>query len=366
MKTIALPLAAILALSACSGGEEEPVEARPVASMEIGAESQDANTGRNLPARIRAANRTMLSFEVGGVVTRMNADLGDRVGRGAVLAQLDGTTYRLQVSQARAQIAEAEARLAQARQEADRQEALFPEGATSEMRLENARAQYGSLQAIVAANRDQARIAQEALSDTRLRTPFSGNVARRLVEPGTQVSPGQPIYELDGDVLEVVFAVSSDIRDALQVGTVVEVRSGDGEGTVRSARVIDIASRASGPGSFEIVAALGIGQQGFEPGQPAQVTLPEALNSDETDTASITVPLTAIMPIDENVGQVWVIGDDSTIAAREVRLGAITEQSVRIVSGLRRGEVIVTKGVAFLEAGEEVSRIGVGARRFSR
>ena len=138
-------------------------------------------------------------------ITAVNADIGDRVGRGSVLASLSATTYRYQLSEAEAQLAETRAQLAQARLDAARQERLYEEGAASETRLETARAQAGSLASLADARSAQIDVAREALSDTSVRAPFSGRIARRLVEPGTQVSPGQPILELDGERLEAVF-----------------------------------------------------------------------------------------------------------------------------------------------------------------
>ena len=55
-----------------------------------------------------------------------------------------------------------------------------------------------------------------------------------------------------------------------------------------------------------------------------------------------------------------------TIGARTVRLGPVAGDMVAILSGLKRGDVIVSKGVAFVEHGEAVNLIGAGPRRFAQ
>ena len=365
-KLVALAIMS-LALAACSS-KDEPAPPKPVAWIEIGAGS-DREIATSVPGRVQAKNRTVLSFEVGGTIASMSADLGDRVGRGSVIASLDPASYQLEVAGAQANLAESRARLNLARQDEERQQYLFSEGAASQARLENARAQRGSLAAIADANEAQLGVARESLSDTRLRAPYSGRIARRLVEPGTQVSPGQAVYELDGNQLEVTFSVPQRQRDRLSAGQDVTVAPSSGDGSASSARITDIGSRASGPGAFEVVAVLAAGSPELEAGQVVEVSLPDRPDRTEggQDAASITVPLTALVPESENRGFVWRISPRTKqLEKAPVRLGKAIGNEVVVLSGLSRGDMIVSKGAAFLSEGQQVTRLGVGPRRYAR
>ncbi|WP_159456622.1 efflux RND transporter periplasmic adaptor subunit [Altererythrobacter xiamenensis] len=356
-----------LMLVAC-GSQDEPPPPKPVAWIEIGTGS-NTDIATKVPGRVQARNRTVLSFEVGGTIASMSADLGDRVARGNVIATLDPASYRLEVARAQANLAESRARLDQARQDEQRQEYLYSEGAASQARLEDARAQLGSLGAIADANEAQLGVAREALSDTRMRAPYSGQIARRLVEPGTQLSPGQPVYELDGSQLEVSFSVPQRQRDRLSVGQNVTVAPSSGDGITSSARITDIGSRASGPGAFEIVAALAAASPELEAGQVVEVRLPDrpAQSENGRDTARILVPLTAIIPEDDDSGYVWrILPRTQRLEKAPVRFGKASGNEVVVLSGLSRGDMIVSKGAAFLSEGQEVSRLGVGPRRYAR
>ncbi|MEE4212694.1 MAG: efflux RND transporter periplasmic adaptor subunit [Parvularcula sp.] len=356
-----------LALAAC-GSKEEPAPPKPVAWIEIGAGS-DTEIATAVPGRVQAASRTVLSFEVGGTIASMSADIGDRVGRGNVIASLDPASYRLEVAGAQANLAESRARLNQARLDEERQEYLYSEGAASQARLENARAQLGSLGAIADANEAQLGVAREALSDTRLRAPYSGQIARRMVEPGTQVSPGQPVYELDGTQLEVTFSVPQRQLGRLSVGQTVTVVPSSGDGVTSSARITDIGSRASGPGAFEIVAALAAGSPELESGQVVEVRLPDRPAQTENGQATdrLLVPLTAIIPDGDDSGYVWRIAPRTQQLEKvPVRFGEASGNQLAVLSGLSSGDVIVSKGAAFLSEGQEISRLGVGPRLYAR
>ena len=364
--TLALFGSAFL-LAGCSETEKPP-EPRPVAWVEVGASETTSDDQVTFPARVRAEQRASLSFEVGGTLTSVRAEIGDRVGRGAVVATLDSATYRFNAASADAQVVETRARLARARQEAERQRALFAEGATSETRLETADAEVNSLEALLDAGQAQAGSARETLSDTRLRAPFSGRVARRIVEPGTPVSPGQPVLELDGFGTEVVFSVPGTLRDRLATGQSVEVLRPGRDVPALAATITEISSRGSGPGAFEIVARVMAGEGTIEPGEVAEVRLSRDAGNEEPrpQSATYAIPLTAIMPTGPDRGEVWVVDTQTDkVSARTIRFEAASENRVTVTSGLKSGDVVVSKGAAFLQTGERVSLIGAGARRFA-
>jgi RND family efflux transporter MFP subunit len=357
-----------VALFACSANDDVQPDRKPVAWIEVGAEMDGAAESGTLPGRIQAADRAVLSFEVGGTISRMDADIGESVGRGAVLAALDNADYRLQVAQASATLAETDARLKRARLDEERQESLFERGAASESRLEQARSEANSLASIASANRAQLGLAREALSDSSLRAPFGGRIARRLVEPGTQVSPGQPVYEIDGTRLEVAFSVNARQRERLDVGDTVTATLDDASGARSAATVTEISSRASGPGAFEVVARMAAADPQIRSGQVVDVSLPSGNGRDaDAGGEQLFVPLTAIVPEGDNRGSVWRIEEETgAIESVPVILGSATEGVVEVVDGIEKGDMIVSRGAAFLSEDQLVERIGAGARRYAK
>ena len=79
------------------------------------------------------------------------------------------------------------------------------------------------------------------------------------------------------------------------------------------------------------------------------------------------MPLTAIIPEDDDSGYVWrILPRTQRLEKAPVRFGKASGNEVVVLSGLSRGDMIVSKGAAFLSEGQEVSRLGVGPRRYAR
>jgi HlyD family secretion protein len=189
-----------------------------------------------------------LAFRVGGRISEMKAQEGDRVTAGETLAILDQVPFQTDVASARAdvqqaqaqldklqrgfrpeEIAEARAALAQraadvenARVSLRRLQALLPSGLATRQQIDDAEARMHMSGAQLAAARDrltlelhgsriedidaqqamlaaaQARLekAQTALSDATLLAPSAGIISVRAREAGAIVQAGQTVYTL--------------------------------------------------------------------------------------------------------------------------------------------------------------------------
>lgn len=186
-----------------------------------------------------AGNRIVVSPRTPGTVTEIAVDSTDPVRAGETLVRLDGTDARIALQKAKARLSEAvrqtqarfrepaalsaqltadEARQAQARRDWQRARRLARSGAIAREKLEQAhtawieaRAQTRAAQAGLARVRalvrhrhlhtDPAVLAAEAsvreayaaLTRGAIRAPVSGYVAKRSVQLGQQVAPGQPL-----------------------------------------------------------------------------------------------------------------------------------------------------------------------------
>jgi HlyD family secretion protein len=202
---LALVLLALLGHAITRSGPLAPV---PVTVIAI--ESQPLAPALFGIGTVEAQQTHRVGPTAAGRLSRVEVDVGDRVSRGQLLAEIDAVDFgpRLQALQAAArraaaQHAEAAARAGHADQRAQRYEQLWPNGAVSaEMLAAQQQERATSAAAVAAAAQEQARIAAEQAAlqaqaeQLQLRAPIDGLVIARHADPGSTVLAGQPVIEL--------------------------------------------------------------------------------------------------------------------------------------------------------------------------
>ena len=101
-RTAFLTLGAALVLAACSKPAPPPEPVRAVKLVTVGASAFDS--GYEFAGEVRPRVESRLGFRVAGKIVRRQAELGQRVKAGQVLAQLDAQDYRLAADAARAEL----------------------------------------------------------------------------------------------------------------------------------------------------------------------------------------------------------------------------------------------------------------------
>ncbi|WP_025681978.1 efflux RND transporter periplasmic adaptor subunit [Paenibacillus maysiensis] len=107
-----LTLSLSIAIAGCSAGKEDASlssAAQPVAVRTAIVKSSPLHTAYNLSGTLQAYEENTLAFQNGGTVASASLSVGTAVQKGAVIARLDDTDYKLQVEQAAASIQEAQA-----------------------------------------------------------------------------------------------------------------------------------------------------------------------------------------------------------------------------------------------------------------
>ena len=138
----------------------------------------------------------------------MHVDIGDRVRKGQLLAVLDKEPYRLDVDAAQAELVTAEAKVVNTKEEYDRQERVYSQGAGAKSKLEQAKYNLDAARSQVNYQIAKLNIAKRNLGKTMLTSPYDGYIAWRSVDPHEEVKVGQKVFAIDAKgALEVGLAV---------------------------------------------------------------------------------------------------------------------------------------------------------------
>jgi RND family efflux transporter MFP subunit len=174
---------------------------------------------------IRAVNQSSVQAQFSASALQVGADVGQRVNRGQVLVVLNNQDNAARLAQTQANLAATQAQANQARLMAERKKRLLDQGFISRVEYEQSLVDYQAQQENVAAQRANVDIANKANQDGVIKSPISGVITKRQVEPGQTVAAGQTLFEIvDPEHLELQAQIPTDQQAALTVGNQIEYR----------------------------------------------------------------------------------------------------------------------------------------------
>ena len=381
-----------LLVTACSEPEEEQraEEGGVIPAVEV----VEARFGRlpleeRLSGIVRSQNQVDVVPRITAVVEEVKVQSGDEVQKGDLLVKLSDREYREQLRQAEANLRIANARLRQAevdlqeqRRGAERQRQLFEKDLISDVELEQAEASLESALAgydLAEAQVEQAEATveerKENLSQTEIRSPVSGSVGNRNVEPGMQVTPGMSIFTV-GDLNDAIVTVNltEKMLSYITRGQTVQVTTD----AMTSSYLEGTVSRISpflGTGNFSTEAEIDLSNTSglLIPGMFVTVDIFYG----ESEQATI-IPISAIyrhprtgitgvyvastygketpVLVDEETEQSSALSQPVAVEFRPVQVIAKGRESAG-VTGLQSGDWVVTVGQNLLIGGEGRARV---------
>ncbi|SIR11815.1 RND family efflux transporter, MFP subunit [Paracoccus thiocyanatus] len=308
----------------------------------------------------------------GHEITGIEAEVGDSVTAGQVLARLSEDVLSAElaqaeaeyqraeagISQAESQIASADASLTQAVAVLERTRSLRQSGNASQAVLDQAIATEASARAALASASDGLGVARAALAQAhaarriarlnldhaRITAPVAGVVVARSARLGA-IPGGEPLFtliaagevELEADVIETALS-------QLQPGDAAEIEVA-GLGRVQGRLRLS-------PAAVDPVTRLGQARIALDPVPGLRPGLFASGWVITDRRQAVTVPASAVLA-DASGERVQVV-KDGRIDTREVRAGQIWQGRREILEGVEAGEAVVARAGAFFRSGDQV------------
>ncbi|MBI2768694.1 MAG: efflux RND transporter periplasmic adaptor subunit [Burkholderiales bacterium] len=343
-------ISAAVVLAACSRPEPAQEPIRAVRVLTVGAES--FQSGYEFAGEVRPRVESRLGFRVAGKIVRRQAELGQRVKAGQVLAQLDPQDYKLAADAARAQLNAAATNRDLAAGDYKRYAALkdqnFISGAELERRettLKAAQAQLEQAQAQLSSQGNQAAY-------TTLVADVSGIVTAIEAEPGQVVTAGTPVVRIAQDgPRDVVFSVPEDKVAAVKPGSDVSVRVW-AENRTLTGKVREVSASADPvTRTYPIKVSL---DPATQPALGATVYV-SAQALSHVGTQVIKLPTSALKQ-DGRSTAVWVLDKATmTLKSQPVQIATADGNEAVVAGGLLPGMLVVSAGVHVLSPGQKVT-----------
>jgi len=375
----------------CSKTETAQARGRDTAVKPVSVEEVRQETVRRaveVVGTLAAVDQVTVSSETEGKVSRILADLGDRVTAGQALIQLDNEKQQYNFDQQKAALAralaqygatdpqhlpdiektpdvqKASADLQQAKQSYERANELFkrtlvPRQALddAETALQSKKASYDAslqsaknLRASIQASEATMKLADRQFRDTQIRAPFDGYVEKRLVNLGELVKAQMPVIAVVRvDPLKVIAEIPEKMAPWIKDGQPVELhvdaypqRAFEGK-VSRISPAVNTATRA-----FPFEALVPNRDAVLKPGTFARVHI-ESGREDQV----LTLPYTALQ-YRYGVNRVFVVDNDK-LTVRELKVGDRLGERIEILAGVKAGDRVAVTDVEKLIDGAKVS-----------
>lgn len=368
-------LAAGTLLTGCGGHQAQAAREESIPVAVQSAQSGTFSTPVELSGTLAAVHSTTLGAAAAGRIVSMNVRVGDRVGSGEIVAQVDTSEYGAQLAGARAgasaaadsqraaqaQLAQAQSHLQFAQTTARRMSVLYSQGAISKQQQDETQSNLAAAQAGVAqaqaglsaaagmTAQAQAGVSAAAvpLQNTSITAPYSGIVTQKFVEQGAVVGPGSPVVAIqDTSDLELDVALPEDDAAAIVPGSSLNVRV-DALGNASVPATVRAVVPSQNSALRSATVKIGIAPRpGLLPGMFARVRI------SGTPRAGVSVPLSALVTRAGQSG-VFTVRENAAIFV-PVQTGVSTDRSVEVL-GLPAGSRIAVTNVSRLTDGAAVA-----------
>ena len=329
---------AVVAAAGCgnSGKKEaqqtaaEVVKENPVVSVEQ-VHVREVPQIATYTSTVQAYVKNNIAPQMTGRITKINAEIGDFVKKGQILAEID-----------KAQLLQAQLQLQNKEVELQRLKSLYEAGGLSKSDLDAIELAYNVAKTQV----------DNLMENTILRSPIDGVVTARNYDAGDLYGMSAPIYTVEQIVpVKLLVGISESDYTKVKKGDAIEITADAIPGKVFYGKVekiyptIDPATR-----TFTVEVVVDNKYKTLRPGMFARVAVNFGSNN------NVVVPDVAVVK-QQGSGErfVYVLNEDGTVTYQKVVLGRRMGAEYEVLEGLKDGARIVTGGQIRLKDGVKVT-----------
>lgn len=320
--------------------------------LTVHAASGAASRKLDLPGTLQGFTEAPIAARTSGYVTRLHTDIGSRVGKGQLLADISSPEADQQLAQAVAARAQLASSVELAASSLARWQTLRGAGAVSLQAIDERRSALAQAEANLAAADANIERLRQLQGFKRIVAPFDGVITRRSVNVGDLIDAGgagRALFVLtQTSPLRVYVQVPQAYAQQLTPDAEVEVTQAELPGQrfvgkiVRTAQAIDSASR-----SLQTEIALPNGDGRLLPGAYVTVTVPLA------QAEALNVPANTLLLRAEGP-RIAVVDGSGKVRLQAVTIGRHLGQTVQIAGGIRASDELVLNPADSLADGDIV------------
>lgn len=290
----------------------------PVSKMSI-------NNSLQLTGYMEAYSEIDIAAEAQGIITSLNAALGQEKSKGSIIATIDDKLKKLAVQTASISIAKL-------KKDLERYNNLYKGGTVTEQQLNEAQNLY-----------DNAKIqfeqAEKQLSDATIKSPISGVIIKKQVEEGEYINIGNPIATIvDISKLKIKLNVSE--------ANIYQLKLND-----KAIITTDVYPGVVFEGSITFISSQGDDSHNY----PVEIVIPNnskyPLKSGTFANVMIKLPVAAealYIPRESLLGSITeasvYVAENNKAILKKIVVGNGNDKYIKAISGLKEGEKVIVNG----------------------
>lgn len=310
-----------------------------------------------LPGTLQGQVQSPISARASGYLKRWTKDIGARVEKGELLAEIETPEIAEQLSQAIAAREQSAATLALANSTVERWEGLRKKDVVSQQELDERRSGVVQARANVAAAEANVQRLRQLDAFKRVTAPFAGVITRRNVDVGDLIDAGgggggRALFILtQTDALRVYVNVPQTYAQMIKTGQSVavtqsELRGQSFTGTVaRTAGAIDTTTR-----TLQVEVSLPNPNGTLLPGAYVQVALPIAAST------VLRVPTNTLL-FRADGSRVALVDAAGRVSLRKVQIGRNLGEETELLDGIAATDRVVLNPTDSLADGDIVALV---------
>jgi len=301
---------------------------------------------------------------VDGELVKINFKEGEQVRAGDLLAEIDPRPFQVQLMQAEGQLMRDEALLNNAQLDLQRYQTLLAQDSISSQQTATQAATVKQYQGIVETDKAMVANAKLQLSYAKITAPISGRLGLRLVDQGNIVKASDAngiVVITQTQPIAVVFTVPEDqipvVMKQRHLGKtlVLEAFDRSGKNKLAQGQLLAVDNQIDvNTGTVKLKGQFANDDTALFANQFVNIRM-------QVDTLrdAVIVPSAAVQT-GNNGTFVFVVDAEQNVSMRQVKLGAVYQEQVAVLEGVKAGELLVVEGADKLREGAKVKLIERG------
>lgn len=302
-----------------------------------------------LPGTLQGFVQSPVAARASGYVKRWTKDIGSKVAKGELLAEIETPEIDQQLVQAQAAREQAASSMALAKSTLERWEGLRKKDVVSQQDLDERRSAMAQSQANLAAAQANVQRLRQLEEFKRVVAPFAGVITRRNVDVGDLIDSSRVLFNLSQtDPLRVYVSVPQAYSQLVKTGQEVVVTQGELRGqkfmgqVARTSASVDAVTR-----TMQVEVALPNRDGKLMPGAYVQVSLPLAASQ------SLVAPTNALL-FRASGSMVAVVDAQGRVTLRKISVGRNYGADFEVLDGISETDRLVLNPPDWMADGQTV------------